>query len=52
MGDFDEAKADLKHAHELDPNDKAIKEGFTLYKQKKEEYHKKSRAIASKVFER
>ena len=49
-GSFDEAKSDLLHANELCPNDPSIKEGFKLYKQKKAEYHEKSKRIASQVF--
>ena len=49
-GSFDEAKSDLLLANELCPNDPSIKEGFKLYKQKKAEYHEKSKRIASQVF--
>ena len=49
-GSFDEAKADLIHANELQPNDKAIADGFKQYKLKKAEYHEKSKWIAAQVF--
>ena len=38
MQDFDLAKADLLAAHELAPNDRAVKDAFRLFKQKKQDY--------------
>ena len=37
-------------ANELCPGDKAIKEAFVIYKDRKANYHKKSREIGQKVF--